>query len=67
MDERVLFVDDEPPVLEGYQRLLRREFAVETALGGEQGLATIRPEARLRWWFQTCGCLAWTECSSCHV
>jgi response regulator RpfG family c-di-GMP phosphodiesterase len=42
MDERVLFVDDEPPVLEGYQRLLRREFAVETALGGEQGLATIK-------------------------
>jgi response regulator RpfG family c-di-GMP phosphodiesterase len=42
MDERVLFVDDEPPVLEGYQRLLRREFAVETALGGEQGLATTK-------------------------
>ncbi len=42
MTEKVLFVDDEPPVLEGYQRLLRREFAVETALGGEQGLTSIQ-------------------------
>src|SRR5882672_12238327 len=42
MAEKVLFVDDEPPVLEGYQRLLRREFEVETAVGGEQGLTSIQ-------------------------
>jgi CheY-like chemotaxis protein len=42
MGEKILFVDDEPPVLEGYQRLLRREFTVNTAQGGHQGLATIR-------------------------
>jgi FixJ family two-component response regulator len=40
--EKILFVDDEPPVLEGYQRLLRREFAVSTAIGGYQGLAAIQ-------------------------
>jgi response regulator RpfG family c-di-GMP phosphodiesterase len=42
MHEKVLFVDDEPQVLEGYQRLLRREFEVETAVGGEQGLTSIQ-------------------------
>ena len=42
MGEKILFVDDESPVLEGYQRLLHREFAVNTALGGHQGLAAIR-------------------------
>lgn len=41
MAERILFVDDEVPVLEGYKRLLHREFAVNTALGGYQGLAAI--------------------------
>jgi ActR/RegA family two-component response regulator len=40
--EKVLFVDDELPVLEGYQRLLRREFAVSTAVGGHEGLAAIQ-------------------------
>jgi response regulator RpfG family c-di-GMP phosphodiesterase len=40
--EKVLFVDDEAPVLDGYQRLLRQEFTVQTALGGEQGLAIMR-------------------------
>jgi YesN/AraC family two-component response regulator len=39
--EKILFVDDEPPVLEGLQRLLRREFAVSTAVGGHEGLASI--------------------------
>ena len=42
VDNKVLFVDDEAPVLDGYQRLLRRDFTVNTALGGEQGLALIR-------------------------
>jgi response regulator RpfG family c-di-GMP phosphodiesterase len=39
--DKVLFVDDEPAVLDGYKRLLRQEFDVSTANGGEQGLATI--------------------------
>jgi CheY-like chemotaxis protein len=41
MADKILFVDDEPPVLDGYKRMLHREFEVETAIGGEQGLATI--------------------------
>ena len=39
--EKVLFVDDEPAVLEGYQRLLRKEFNLEVAPGGEQALEAI--------------------------
>jgi response regulator RpfG family c-di-GMP phosphodiesterase len=42
MADRILFVDDEPPILDGYKRLLYREFEVDTAVGGEQGLASIR-------------------------
>ncbi len=38
MAETILFVDDEPAVLEGYQRLLRQEFQIETAGSGEQAL-----------------------------
>lgn len=41
MTDRILFVDDEPPILDGYKRLLYREFEVDTALGGELGLASI--------------------------
>ena len=41
MEERVLFVDDEPAVLDGYRRLLRRDFTVETAVGGEAALASM--------------------------
>ena len=33
--DRVLFVDDEVAVLNGYQRLLHREFEVNIAVGGE--------------------------------
>jgi ActR/RegA family two-component response regulator len=44
MLDKVLFVDDEPPVLDGYRRMLRREFAVNTAVGGEEGLALIRAQ-----------------------
>ncbi len=42
MGERILFVDDEPAVLEGYQRLLHQDFTVSTAVGGYHGLATIQ-------------------------
>jgi response regulator RpfG family c-di-GMP phosphodiesterase len=42
MTDRILFVDDEPAVLDGYKRTLHREFEVDTAEGGEMGLASIR-------------------------
>jgi CheY-like chemotaxis protein len=42
MSDKVLFVDDEPAFLQGYQIMLRSEFEVETAVGGEQGLAAVR-------------------------
>jgi response regulator RpfG family c-di-GMP phosphodiesterase len=42
MADKVLFVDDEPNLLAAVQRQLRKQFTVETALGGEQGLETVR-------------------------
>ncbi len=41
MAEKILFVDDEPAVLEGYQRLLRQEFQIETALGSQEALDSL--------------------------
>jgi FixJ family two-component response regulator len=41
-DDRILFVDDEIAVLRGYQRVLHGEFAVSTAVGGEEGLAELQ-------------------------
>lgn len=41
MSEKILFVDDELGVLEGYSRLLHQEFSVDTALGARAGLAAI--------------------------
>jgi response regulator RpfG family c-di-GMP phosphodiesterase len=41
MIEKILFVDDEPAVLEGYKRLLGRELQIETAVGGALGLVAI--------------------------
>src|SRR5208282_5972980 len=38
MSERVLFVDDEPQVLEGIQRSLRKQVAIHTATSGAEGL-----------------------------
>lgn len=43
--EKILFVDDEPAVLEGYQRLLSKEFAIDTAGGGAQALAKLAADA----------------------
>lgn len=42
MSERILFVDDEPNVLAGYQRQLRKQFELDVATSGEQGLAAVR-------------------------
>jgi response regulator RpfG family c-di-GMP phosphodiesterase len=39
--DRILFVDDEANVLAGYQRQLRQQFTVETALGGQPGLELV--------------------------
>ena len=41
MSEKILLVDDESNVLEGYQRSLRGEFQLETALGGQEALRII--------------------------
>jgi CheY-like chemotaxis protein len=41
MSERVLFVDDEPNVLDGIRRQLRNRLDIETATGAAAGLALI--------------------------
>ncbi len=41
MEEKILFVDDEPAVLQGYQRLLRNDFQIDTAVGGKGALIAI--------------------------
>jgi len=40
--DRILFVDDEASVLDGYRRILHQHFALSTALSGEEGLAAIQ-------------------------
>jgi response regulator RpfG family c-di-GMP phosphodiesterase len=41
MNERILCVDDEPCVLQAYQRALRNQFVIEGAIGGEEALNAI--------------------------
>lgn len=41
MSEKILFVDDDPNLLASLERNLRRQFNLETAAGGEAGLAKI--------------------------
>jgi CheY-like chemotaxis protein len=41
MQEKILMVDDEPAVLQGYRRLLHGEFLIETAVGAKEALAAI--------------------------
>lgn len=41
MSDKILFVDDEPAVLDGYRRLLGRDLALDTAVGSQLGLAAI--------------------------
>jgi len=38
MNERILFVDDEGAVLEGYERILHKDFEPDLASSGEQAL-----------------------------
>lgn len=42
MTEKILFVDDDPNILEAYQRQLRKKFVIETASGGESGIDIIK-------------------------
>jgi len=42
MLDKVLFVDDEPSFWRATKRMLHREFEVDTAVSGEQGLTLIR-------------------------
>ena len=44
MTERILCVDDDSNILLGYQRALRKQFQIEVALGGKEGLAVIRDQ-----------------------
>src|SRR5580700_8665361 len=38
MSEKILLVDDDANILDGFRRGLSREFQMETALGGEEAL-----------------------------
>jgi CheY-like chemotaxis protein len=42
MTERVLFVDDEPNILEALQRTLRKQVDLHTATGGAEGLVKLK-------------------------
>jgi response regulator RpfG family c-di-GMP phosphodiesterase len=41
MSERILCVDDDPNILQAYQRALRKRFHIEVALGGEEALEAV--------------------------
>ena len=42
MSEKILFVDDDPNLLAGVERNLRKQFQLDTADGGKAGLEKIR-------------------------
>lgn len=41
MTEKILCVDDDANILQGYQRRLRKQFSIDTALGGAEGLEAL--------------------------
>ncbi|MCK5334660.1 MAG: response regulator, partial [Gammaproteobacteria bacterium] len=41
MKEKILIVDDEPHVLHGYKRALRKRFKIDTAPGGKEALEKV--------------------------
>src|SRR5215475_6428441 len=41
MAEKILLVDDDKNVLDGYRRILGREFVLETAIGGPAALRMV--------------------------
>jgi len=40
--EKVLFIDDEPEILQGFRHILRKRIEISTATSGTQGLAMIK-------------------------
>src|ERR1035441_9934583 len=42
MSDKILFVDDEPAVLDGYRRTLYKDFQIETASSGNEALELIK-------------------------
>jgi response regulator RpfG family c-di-GMP phosphodiesterase len=44
MTEKILFVDDEPHVLQSIQRQLRKRFELQTAAGGEEALQVLKQD-----------------------
>jgi CheY-like chemotaxis protein len=44
MSKKILCVDDDPHILQGYKRALRKDFDISIAEGGEPGLAMIAQE-----------------------
>lgn len=42
MENRILFVDDDSNILDGYKRQLRKQFVIETAEGGKRGLDAVK-------------------------
>jgi len=45
MIERILFVDDDPNILATYKRGLHKQFHIETARGGEEGLGAVASQS----------------------
>lgn len=41
MPDKVLFVDDDPDILAAFRRHLRKQFQIETALSGKEGLESV--------------------------
>jgi len=44
MTEKILLVDDDPAVLQAYDRLLRKEFHITTAMSGAAGLELLKQQ-----------------------
>jgi CheY-like chemotaxis protein len=44
MNNKILCVDDEPNILQGYKRTLRKDYDIHIGEGGEEGLALIKSE-----------------------
>lgn len=42
MDEKILCVDDDPNILQGFKRQLRKKIYIDTALRGEKGLELVK-------------------------
>ncbi|MBN2292116.1 MAG: response regulator [Pirellulales bacterium] len=41
MNQRILIVDDDPNILQGFKRQLRKRFQIITAIGGKEGLEVL--------------------------